>query len=1257
MSGGRYQGSRGSDGRYRGGDGSRGRRGGRGGGGIAGRGGGGSAGPPLLNGQKGAEVHTVSEGDRIRFTQLLVQFRENMGGTDAPDFLTLPTNLTNTERKFVHHLSGQLGLKSKSSGKGEARRITISRPLEIRKVAGSAGGGGGPGEGGGDEQLPHLDVGRQGIEALRRHVRRHPPTAVEMAESRQTGSSLLGSAMGGGAVNESGKGGGPAGAVGGAQGEDGDLAEAEGTNILQVLDELRVSSQSEPRRLAAPRARVDMGKRAKLYWAAQASKERNAACRRMQASRRNLPAHAYAKIVCDTVLSSRVTILSGATGCGKSTQLPQFLLDDDRIGPAASIIVTQPRRISAISVAERIAAERGEECGKGGSLVGYSVRLEGRTCPSTQLLFVTPGVLLRRFQSSPDLAGVTHVVIDEIHERDKYTDFLMIALRSLVALRDDLHIILMSATIQTNELSIYWSGVGSLVLDNTPTESDAMEEDGPGAYGADVPSDVPAEVSIPGRTFPVQEFFLEDILEMTGFVNDDGMRLGDQSELSRIDAELGKLLGSIGDTQEKGRGRKRKGPSQHSAPTIGDGLSLTCVMCGRIGFRSAEELGDHVALCDGGGGITMEALEEKVRAFDDTPVAALAVDGIVAAEQFEDYEDFEEEGIQDDNNDNENEDEVPGLHRGKWDGESPFGVVDVVSTTTTTLTQEEMLSRYQSVHDDEQINFLLLLEIVQFICQSSYGDGAILVFFPGWGEISEFMLLLESTVPFNNKAKYSVLPLHSGIPSQEQRRVFQRPAKGTRKIVLATNIAETSITIDDVAFVIDTGRAKEKNYDPHLNTSTLQPVWISQASAKQRRGRAGRTKAGVCFHMFSRRRHDSFRPFLESELLRTPLEEMCLQCKKLNLAPGGPEDEDGIPSFLSKALTPPHSKAVTNAIELLVELGAMEAETNDLTDLGLCLSVLSLEPTVGKMVIWSHLLGCTKAACAMAVAMSYKSPFILPPPFMRKAADEVKIALSKGSESDQITVLNVLRVKDDLSRKGRAGGSFFDFCRRNFLGPSTMGMIGDLRRNISRELSSLGFLPSTDGGYHNRNGDSGPEFLQATIAAGLYPNIASRRKGEANFSTVTNRKAKVHISSVNACKGQPLNGKCQVGEGEVEFIVYGEMVRGVSSFTMNQTTHLTSPLPLILLCGNLRVRPADLEQNDIGNVVGKSVLSVDDWILFLSSTEVASNLVVLRRRLNNAFWHLVANPALGLSKLGSAEKDAVETLGLVLRSSHKAHAR
>ena len=174
-------------------------------------------------------------------------------------------------------------------------------------------------------------------------------------------------------------------------------------------------------------------------------------------------------------------------------------------------------------------------------------------------------------------------------------------------------------------------------------------------------------------------------------------------------------------------------------------------------------------------------------------------------------------------------------------------------------------------------------------------------------------------------------------------------------------------------------------------------MWISKASAKQRRGRAGRTKAGVCFHLFSRRRHDSFREFLESELLRTSLEEICLQCKKLDLAPGGPEDDDGIPAFLASALTPPHKLSVSNALEKLVELGAMEVETNELTPLGQCLSCLSVSPEVGKMIIWSYILGCSKDASSMAVAMSYKSPFIIPPSHMRREADEARVELSQGT--------------------------------------------------------------------------------------------------------------------------------------------------------------------------------------------------------------------------------------------------------------------
>lgn len=194
----------------------------------------------------------------------------------------------------------------------------------------------------------------------------------------------------------------------------------------------------------------------------------------------------------------------------------------------------------------------------------------------------------------------------------------------------------------------------------------------------------------------------------------------------------------------------------------------------------------------------------------------------------------------------------------------------------------------------------------------------------------------------------------------------------------------------------------------------------------------------------------SLRPFIESELIRTPLEEICLQCKRLRLAPGGPEDHDGIPAFLAKAMTPPHTKSVYNALELLVSLGAMDEETNELSDLGICLSALSLEPRVGKMVIMSHLIGCTKASSSMAVAMSYKSPFAIPPPSMRKVSENAKLKLSERSESDQITYLNVLRQRDIMVKRGI--GQYSGWCKQHYINFSSLNMIADLRKNVSREL-------------------------------------------------------------------------------------------------------------------------------------------------------------------------------------------------------------
>lgn len=227
-------------------------------------------------------------------------------------------------------------------------------------------------------------------------------------------------------------------------------------------------------------------------------------------------------------------------------------------------------------------------------------------------------------------------------------------------------------------------------------------------------------------------------------------------------------------------------------------------------------------------------------------------------------------------------------------------------------------------------------------------------------------------------------------------------------------------------------------------------------------------------------------------------------------------------------------------------------------------------------------------------------------------------------------------------------GSLFGWCKSNFLNFSAINMISELRNNASRELESLGFPPSSVGGFHNRNEDSQRlTFCQAAICAGLYPNIAFRRSGEINFSTISNKKAKVHMSSVNAVKSQPLSNKCKVAENEIEFLLFGELVKGKSMFTMDHTCHLASPLPLIIFCGQLRISSED----------GKATLSVDDWLRFVCDSETASSLVILRERLDSIFALLASDPANYAGAMTPEQKNAVETLDQLLDSAFKVYQK
>jgi hypothetical protein len=145
---------------------------------------------------------------------------------------------------------------------------------------------------------------------------------------------------------------------------------------------------------------------------------------------------------------------------------------------------------------------------------------------------------------------------------------------------------------------------------------------------------------------------------------------------------------------------------------------------------------------------------------------------------------------------------------------------------------------------------------------------------------------------------------------------------------------------------------------------------------------------------------------------------------------------------------------------------------------------------------------------------------------------------------------------------------------------------------------------------------------------------------------MTNKKAKIHISSINSLKGQRLQGKCTSPKSEVQFVVFGEMVKGASTFSMSQTTYLTSPLPLILLCGKLCTKPCDHLNN--------SKLIIDNWLIFQCSTDIATSLVILRKRLDTIFLRFLRNPNVKLSSLKSEDRDALETLSEILKSSYQA---
>jgi ATP-dependent RNA helicase DHX57 len=280
-----------------------------------------------------------------------------------------------------------------------------------------------------------------------------------------------------------------------------------------------------------------------------------------------------------------------------------------------------------------------------------------------------------------------------------------------------------------------------------------------------------------------------------------------------------------------------------------------------------------------------------------------------------------------------------------------------------------------------RINYDLITQIVREIdaeLSHENQDGGILIFLPGVVEINKALDHLRS-IP-----KLHALPLHASLQSVEQRRVFPHAPAGKRKVIVATNVAETSITIDDIVAVIDTGRVKETSYDPQNKMRKLEEVWASRAACKQRRGRAGRVQTGKCYKLYTRNAEMSKmaeRP--EPEIRRVPLEQLCLSVRAMGIKE--------VSRFLSSALTPPESLAVDGAMELLGRMGALDG--HDLTALGRHLSMIPADLRCGKLMVYGAMFGCLDACVIIAAILTIKSPFVSP----QDKRDDAKSVRSKFS--------------------------------------------------------------------------------------------------------------------------------------------------------------------------------------------------------------------------------------------------------------------
>ncbi|WP_236554350.1 ATP-dependent RNA helicase HrpA [Nocardioides sp. AX2bis] len=571
----------------------------------------------------------------------------------------------------------------------------------------------------------------------------------------------------------------------------------------------------------------------------------------------DLPVSQRRDDIAAAIRDHQVVVVAGETGSGKTTQLPKICLElgrgrgpeKDEQGRTTGGIIghTQPRRIAARSVAERLADELGTELGGPDAPVGYQVRFTDRTSRATRIKVMTDGILLAELQRDRDLRRYDTLIIDEAHERSLNIDFLLGYLKRLLPRRPDLKVVITSATIDVERFSQHFGA------------------------GPDTPAPV---VEVTGRTFPVE-----------------------------------------------------------------------------VRYRPLLELPED---------------DE-----DGEPVQRDQTEAVVEA------------------------------------------------------------------------------------CRelAGEGNGDVLVFLPGEREIRDTAEALEQALGLDRGSRngrgghVEVLPLFSRLSAAEQHRVFSSHAG--RRIVLSTNVAETSLTVPGIRYVVDTGLARISRYSVRTKVQRLPIEPVSQASANQRAGRCGRVAPGICIRLYSEEDFEGRPEFTEPEILRTNLASVILQMTSLGLG-----DVARFPF-----VEPPDRRNVTAGVQLLEELGALQPGQDRrggrrLTERGRRLSRLPIDPRLGRMLLEAEQLGCLREVLVITAALSLQDP--RERPVEQRAQADQQHARFTVEGSDFLTWLALWRYLREQQHE-LSGSAFRRMCKREHLNWLRVREWQDYESQLRQVCKEMGF--------------------------------------------------------------------------------------------------------------------------------------------------------------------------------------------------------